>query len=79
VNVSLVDATAGRFHVDSEKGADIRRNVAAAVVRGGWDLLELRPMRMSLEEIFLSLTTEENTEPSAPPTENTDNAEVANA
>jgi ABC-2 type transport system ATP-binding protein len=76
VNVSLVDAPAGRFHVDSEKGADIRRNVAAAIVRGGWDLLELRPMRMSLEEIFLSLTTEENTEASAQPTENT---EVANA
>ncbi len=27
--------------------------------RGGWGLLELRPMRMSLEDIFLSLTTEE--------------------
>ena len=25
----------------------------------GWGLLELRPMRMSLEEIFLSLTTED--------------------
>ena len=28
-------------------------------VSSGWGLLELRPMRMSLEEIFLSLTTEE--------------------
>ena len=27
--------------------------------RTGWGLLELRPMRMSLEEIFLSLTTED--------------------
>ena len=27
--------------------------------RSGWGLLELRPMRMSLEEIFLSLTTED--------------------
>jgi hypothetical protein len=25
----------------------------------GWGLLELRPMRMSLEEIFLQLTTDE--------------------
>jgi ABC-2 type transport system ATP-binding protein len=47
------------FEVDSEKGADIRSAVATAVVRGGWGLLELRPMRMSLEDIFLSLTTEE--------------------
>ena len=29
------------------------------MVSSGWGLLELRPMRMSLEEIFLSLTTEE--------------------
>ena len=27
--------------------------------RSGWGLLEFRPMRMSLEEIFLSLTTDE--------------------
>jgi ABC-2 type transport system ATP-binding protein len=47
------------FEVDGDQGADIRRDVAAAIVRGGWGLLELRPMRMSLEEIFLSLTTEE--------------------
>ena len=31
----------------------------ATVVHQGWGLLELRPMRMSLEEIFLSLTTED--------------------
>ncbi len=43
----------------ARKGRDIRRELAAAIVRGGWGLLELRPMRMSLEDIFLSLTTEE--------------------
>jgi ABC-2 type transport system ATP-binding protein len=47
------------FEVDSEKGRDVRRELAAAVVTHGWGLLELRPMRMSLEEIFLSLTTED--------------------
>jgi ABC-2 type transport system ATP-binding protein len=47
------------FAVDSETGRDIRRELAAAIVGRGWGLLELRPMRMSLEEIFLSLTTEE--------------------
>jgi ABC-2 type transport system ATP-binding protein len=50
------------FDVDTEKGADVRREVAAAVVRGGWGLLEMRPMRMSLEDIFLSLTTQETDE-----------------
>ena len=59
VNVSLADTPPGSFHVDSEKGLDIRRDVAAEIVRGGWGLLELRPMRMSLEDIFLHLTTED--------------------
>ena len=45
--------------IDSERGRDVRRDLAAAVVTRGWGLLELRPMRMSLEDIFLSLTTED--------------------
>ncbi len=45
--------------VDSEQGRDVRRELASAIVTRGWGLLELRPMRMSLEDIFLSLTTED--------------------
>jgi ABC-2 type transport system ATP-binding protein len=47
------------YEVESERGRDIRRDLARTIVNGGWGLLELRPLRMSLEEIFLSLTTEE--------------------
>ena len=47
------------YEVDSESGRDIRRALANAVVSSGWGLLELRPMRMSLEDVFLSLTTDE--------------------
>jgi ABC-2 type transport system ATP-binding protein len=47
------------FEVESESGRDVRRELARSVVSNGWGLLELRPMRMSLEEIFLSLTTDE--------------------
>jgi ABC-2 type transport system ATP-binding protein len=53
------------YEVESEQGHDIRRELARAVVSSGWGLLELRPMRMSLEEIFLSLTTEETDAPAA--------------
>ena len=55
------DGTAGvaAFEVESERGRDVRRELARSVVGQGWGLLELRPVRMSLEEIFLSLTTEE--------------------
>jgi ABC-2 type transport system ATP-binding protein len=50
------------FEVESERGRDVRRELARAVVDRGWGLLELRPMRMGLEEIFLQLTTEETGE-----------------
>ncbi len=51
------------YEVDSESGRDIRRDLARTVVSSGWGLLELRPMRMSLEDVFLSLTTEETPTP----------------
>ena len=47
------------FEVESARGTDVRREIARQVVTQGWGLLELRPMRMSLEEIFLQVTTEE--------------------
>jgi len=47
------------YEVESESGRDIRRELARTIVSSGWGLTELRPMRMSLEEIFLSLTTDE--------------------
>ena len=53
-------ATYVGYEVDSEQGRDVRRDLARAVVSSGWGLLEMRPMRMSLEDIFLSLTTEES-------------------
>ncbi len=65
------------FEVDTEKGVDVRRELAAAVVARGWGLTELRPLRMSLEEIFLSVITEEADEPAAPAA--TEQEEVANA
>jgi gliding motility-associated transport system ATP-binding protein len=50
------------YEIEAEANTDVRRDVARAIVDRGWGLLELRPMRMSLEEIFLQLTTEEQTE-----------------
>jgi ABC-2 type transport system ATP-binding protein len=48
------------LEVESEAGRDVRRDLASAVVARGWGLLELRPMRMSLEDVFLKLTTQES-------------------
>ena len=48
------------FSVQMQKGRDSRKELARAVVESGWGLLELRPVGLSLEEIFLKLTTTED-------------------
>ncbi len=44
------------FEVEANRGQLVRGDLARAVVEAGWDLNELRPAAMSLEEIFLQLT-----------------------
>ncbi len=46
--------------VEVEKGSDIRADLASAVVARGFGLLGLQQVGMSLEEIFLHLTTSES-------------------
>jgi ABC-2 type transport system ATP-binding protein len=47
------------FEVESLKDRSIRGDLARCVVESGWNLNELRPAAMSLEEIFLQLTASE--------------------
>jgi ABC-2 type transport system ATP-binding protein len=49
----------GRFEVLCPPDVDRRPQLAQAVVERGWELLELRTVDMSLEDVFLELTTEE--------------------
>jgi ABC-2 type transport system ATP-binding protein len=64
-HVSVADARNGvrGYEVESQEGRDVRRELARAVVTSGWGLLELRPLRLSLEQIFLQLTTDETAPP----------------
>jgi gliding motility-associated transport system ATP-binding protein len=56
------------FEVESNKGKLVRGDLARAVVEAGWDLNELRPSAMSLEEVFLQLTgSDAAPTPEAPP------------
>lgn len=41
-------------------GEDVRPQVAQAVVKAGYELIEMRPIGMSLEEIFLELTEDKS-------------------
>jgi ABC-2 type transport system ATP-binding protein len=49
----------GRYVVETEKDCDLRRELAHVVCSSGWGLLELRPVDMSLEDVFIRLVTEE--------------------
>jgi ABC-2 type transport system ATP-binding protein len=61
----------GIFEIESQKGRLVRGDLARAVVESGWDLNELRPAAMSLEEIFLQLTrSDEASEHENAPVEN---------
>jgi ABC-2 type transport system ATP-binding protein len=44
------------FEVESLQGRQIRSDLARSVVNAGWNLSELRPVGLSLEDIFLELT-----------------------
>lgn len=66
IEVHKMDST-GRLSVkvESEPGRDLRSRLAALIVQRGFELYELRAVNLSLEEIFLQLTTQETgSEPS---------------
>ena len=67
--VSRLPAADGRceFSIETVPGHDARRDLARAVVQSGWGLLELRPVGLSLEEIFLKLTTVDASEAAEAP------------
>jgi len=50
----------GSVEFEFAPGQDVRPEVAKAVIKEGFDLLEMRPVGMSLEEIFLELTNSDS-------------------
>ena len=57
------------LEVHSEKDKDVRAELARATVESGWKLYELKTSGLSLEEIFLKLTTQDVSEEAAAKTE----------
>jgi ABC-2 type transport system ATP-binding protein len=64
VDVRRVGETDGRqqLQIEGELKKDIRSDVARTIVQNGWGLFELHSATMSLEDIFLKLTTAEDAE-----------------
>lgn len=53
----------GGVEFETTPGQDTRPEVARTVISGGYDLLEMRAVGLSLEEIFLELTRDEPSPP----------------
>ena len=58
-HVESVEVTNAGLEVTSASGKDARPAVSSAIINNGWPLLELRPLDLSLEDIFLELTADE--------------------
>lgn len=48
-----------RYLVEMEQGQDVRDAIVQSIVSAGWSLLEMHTLRLSLEDIFIRLVTEE--------------------
>ncbi len=63
--IELLDGDERRlqYRIDVAGSREVRHELARAVVNGGWNLLEVRLETATLEDIFLQLTTTEETAP----------------
>jgi len=64
-----------RVLVEAEPDLEIRPELSRVVIEKGWDLLELTPVDLSLEDVFIDLVTEEP--PEGPPGDRPERKEVA--
>lgn len=60
----VINAHEGSVEVESSPGNDIRPLIARNVINAGFDLIELKSIDLSLEDIFIQLTREEPEPPS---------------
>ena len=78
LNIRQRDAGGGvtAYEIEAEAGKDLRPELARAVVQKGFDLLGLAQVGMSLEEIFLHLTTTDAVAETPAPAANAATTEV---
>src|SRR2546421_7633128 len=58
--LSVRQEGANTFLVEAELGHDLREDLAHCAARNDWGLVELKLVAMTLEDVFLRLTTEED-------------------
>ncbi|MBT4375675.1 MAG: ABC transporter ATP-binding protein, partial [Nitrospina sp.] len=57
---AVSEEQSGQFIIDCEPNADIQDEIAQLSLNNKWGIVELKPASMTLEDIFLKLTLEEN-------------------
>ena len=59
----MVETLAGSAHsivtIETAQGSDARSEIAAKIIGNSWPLFEFRGVSLSLEDIFLELTTDD--------------------
>ncbi|GAI35378.1 unnamed protein product, partial [marine sediment metagenome] len=59
--VNQVSFKGSHYIVECSAGQDFRGKITQTIIQSGWTLLSLESIEISLEDIFLKLTTEEET------------------
>jgi len=55
--VESVTPRDGGFDIEWSKGTDVRDEITRIIVEKGWGLMEMRPLAMSIEELYLKVIT----------------------
>lgn len=59
VSRPLGEGEVSSYRIETELKQDVRGRIARSIIEGGFELLELRSLQLSLEEVFTQLTTQE--------------------
>jgi ABC-2 type transport system ATP-binding protein len=65
--VRSLEGDGRRLEVETDRSQDLRPLIARTVVQSGADLMELKLVDLSLEDVFIQLVTEESQEEEAQP------------
>ncbi len=60
--VTRVSYEDSRYIIEYPSNQDLRSKITETIVKGGWTMLSMEAIEISLEDVFLKLTTEEETE-----------------
>ncbi len=61
--VDVIDIRDSIYRVSYPIDVDLRSNISSTIIARGWKLLEMRSIEMTIEEVFLRLTSKHNQSP----------------